>query len=89
MSLPIQSTQKLMFAQNPNYTFNNPHHYQHPVTQQQTVHYGQHPKNYQDLTNMIQQPIYKNPHVQFKPNVVINPNNSNIVNKPCNCQRIL
>jgi hypothetical protein len=68
MSYPIQSTQKLMFAQNPNYVFNQPHQYQHPVTQQP-----------------INQPIYKNPHVTIKPNVVYNPINQ----QPCACQRLL
>jgi len=59
MSYPIQSTQKLMFAQNPNYVFNQPHQYQHPVTQQ----------------TIPTQSIYKNPHVTIKPNVVYNPIN--------------
>lgn len=75
MSYPIQSTQKLMFAQNPNYVFNQPHQYQHPVTQQTVT----------QQTVPINQSIYKNPHVTIKPNVVYNPTNQ----QPCACQRLL
>jgi len=56
----IPSTQRLMFSQNPNYVVN---HYNKPV--QQPIHQQpQQPTNYNQLQQIINQPVYQQPQSQ-------------------------
>lgn len=58
----IQSTQKLMFAQNPNFVIQHNRPYHQPLVQQQTT-----------MVNQPSDRIHHHPHVTIKPHIVINP----------------
>lgn len=85
----IQPTQRLMFAHNANYVINNQVHYTKPVNTVVHEQPKQHITNYNQLQHMFNQPIYRQPNVTIKPNVIINPRSSQqpvvIQQRGCNC----